>query len=140
MATQSAQVPVFAIGLGFRNEVYVDYSKAFQQREARGKDKGNVGAVQDFMRIMQERLEYIEGHAIIDLCDVDLEALYDVFMETNHKGSAEFIEQAMQIDPNDLKDAIICIMSEDKPPTGMEEQSLLQKLRVDAEPLPEKLV
>jgi hypothetical protein len=130
---------IYAVGLGFRNETYVDYAKTFTARNPSGEDPGNFVAVQDFMRIMQERLEYTQGNAVINLVGVDLDSLHDVFTETGHADSAKFIKELMSLPPDELEDAIICIMTEDNPPTRMEEESLLMQLEVNAEPFPKEL-
>lgn len=132
-------IPVYAVGLGFRDETFVDYAKTFTPRNSSGEDPGNFDAVQDFMHVMQERMEYTGGNAVINFVGVDLDALHDVFTETGHADSAKFIKELMKIPPDELGDAIICIMAEDKPPTSMEEESLLMQLEVNAEPFPKEL-
>lgn len=113
---------VFAIGLGIKQGPTVRYVKAFTHTDK------NDGPVQDFLRIMQERLEYTEGNAVIDMKGVDLEALHQVFVETNHSGAAGFVKEAMKLKKKNRKNAIICVMATNEPPTNLEESYLIMDL------------
>lgn len=113
---------VFAVGLGIKTGQSVRYVKAFTHTDK------NDGPVQDFLRILQERLEYIEGNAVIDMKGVDLDALHQVFIETNHSGAAGFIEEAMKLEKAARDNAVICVMESNNPPTCMEESYLVMEL------------
>jgi tetrahydrodipicolinate N-succinyltransferase len=113
---------VFAIGLGIKEGPTVRYVKAFTHTDSNDKP------VQDFLRIMQERLEYVEGNTVINMKGVDLDALHQVFIETNHSGAAGFAEEAMKLKKKKRKNAIICIMETNAPPTCLEESYLVMEL------------
>lgn len=113
---------VFAVGLGIKEGQIVRYVKAFVHTEQ------NNGLVQDFLRILRERLEYVEGNAVINMKGVDLDALHQVFVETKHSGAAGFAKKAMKLKKKKRANAIICVMETNEPPTCLEESYLILEL------------
>jgi acetyltransferase-like isoleucine patch superfamily enzyme len=111
---------VFAIGLGIKEGPIVRYVKAFTHTDS------NDVPVKDFLCILREHLEYAYGSAVIDMKGVDINALNQVFIETNHSGAAGFAEQAIK--QKKRENAIICIMETNAPPTCLEESYLVMEL------------
>lgn len=126
--------PIFAIGLGFREQFRVNFTKIFTPREPTEDDGGNLEKLQDLLRVLQKSMGYTEGNAVIDLLGVDLDALHQVFMETQHYASANFVEEAMKQKSMEHYDAVIVVMTEDIPATCIEEESLIIRLKVDKKP------
>lgn len=113
---------VFAVGLGFKKGQTVRYTKVFTHTD------DNDVAVQGFLAIISEHLAYTGSNAIINLKDVDLEALHQNFIEADHPGSADFIEEVMKLKNSKRKKAVICIMATNEPPTCLEESYLILEL------------
>lgn len=109
---------VFAIGFGFKESPAIRYTKAFTHRD------DNDEAMQDFLRIAREHLNYQDSSSVIKLHDVQLVELEKIFRDANHSGSAEFIASAK----GRQKDAVICIMATNEPPTCEEESYLILTL------------
>jgi len=116
--------PVFAIGLGFREQGYVRFEKVFCQREASGNDAGNVAAVQNFLNIAEKMLSYKKGNQVITLKGANMKQLKQTFEFHKHGGTVDFLKAAK----GRKKDAIIVIMATNEPPTNLEESYLIMEL------------
>ena len=110
---------VLAVGLGFKEDSKIEYVKSFTQ------SGGNHDAVEGFLDIVAEELDYGSGNSIITLENIDLGNLADIFTKTNHSGSADFINQAKSRDG-----AFICIMVENTS-QNPEEIQLIKELRLN---------
>ena len=113
---------VFAIGLGIKEGPTVRYVKAFTHTDS------NDGPAQDFLRILRERFEYDDGNTVIDMKGVDFDELHQVFIETKHSGAAAFCEEGMKLKKKKRKNAVICVMETNEPPTCIEESYLIMEL------------
>lgn len=107
---------VFAVGLGFKNKAGINYFKTFTQNDK------NHNAVEGFLDILAEELNYGSGNALISLENEDLDHLANVFLETGHSGSADFINEAKNRDG-----AFICIMTTSNF-SNKEEEMLAQQI------------
>jgi len=120
--TKKVEKKVFAVGLGYYDGPVVQYDKVFIHTEE------NNEAVVDFLKIVSNFFGYDSGNDILRISTIEkfTEHLQGVFQNENHSGAASFMNM---IHENELeKDAFICIMETNTPPTNKEESFLILQL------------